>query len=167
MSDPSEKGQDSTFLDWKLAFHSYVKNANLIAVFSNIEKELSMIGWPNSGDISCFTAEQQRNEISLCSSNLVRLQKLQYDLRTHQVNLDRYYKYMFFLRIQEGDDLKGKTKEDKKIYAELEFYNEKNLIKNIELFIDRIENLNQAYKSRYSGISRIHSIVTFELEMSK
>lgn len=166
MSDTS-RGQDSTFLDWKTAFYEYIKSRNLSELFSSIENELNLIGWPSDEDISLFSPQQQRDDISSCSANLIRLQKVLYDLRAHQVKLESYYKYMYFLRTQEGDTLKGNTKEEKKVYAELELYSEKNLIKNIELFIERIENLNQAYKSRYNAISRIHSIVTFELEMSK
>lgn len=167
MSDPADNGQDSTFVEWKSAFHSYVRKNDLFKVFTYINNELSAIGWPKSDSISDLSPQQQKEEISLCSSNLVRLQKVHYDLRSHQVNLDRFYKFMFFLRTQEGETLKGKTKEEKRNYAELDLHKEKNLIKTIETFLEQIENLNQAYKSRYNGISRIHSIVTFELEMSK
>lgn len=144
---------------FKEQFSKFYKEHDIENFMNNVLAELSKIGWPEESNPIDWP---EFKEILTKSSNIrIRLISIHSKLKSNRDDLKKIYDNILFF-LKSDPETKGKTKEDKKQYAELELREENFILDKMNKIIDKITNLSEAYKIKYDSTSRVLSIVEYE-----
>lgn len=147
-------------VEWRAEFHRYYDAHGIEEFLSNVIEEITNIGWPSKKQ-EFVNFQEHKEDLSYAANIRMRLTSIRNKVNDYKDDLkDRYDNTLFFLK--SAPETKGKIKEDKKKYAELELNKEKNILNKIDKVLRRISDLSEAYKIKYEVTSRTLSIVEYE-----
>ena len=159
MNEKIESPQGFGHYEWKQEFHKYYENLEINSFLINVMSELKKLGWPEEEDPVDY--DDFKSILVKSSNKRIRLIAISNRLSSYRDDLKKIYENIVFF-LKSDPMTKGKIKEEKKKYAELDLYDEILILNRIDKVLKRILDLAESYKIKYDSTSRVLSIVEYE-----